>query len=270
MADGTALSNRGARPLDPARVAAVRETLDPTADFAEDARRALDDLTERLRDLIHGGDLAPCRDALASMRRHLAALAPAALAPHGWFDSRARRLKRFRRAFDAARSDAVRIHADLDRRHGDASSRNGALIALWNEMRDAVAVLDAHVAAGRDWLAERAADDRLAGFGRRLDQLDASLLAAVRRLPLALAAQNADLAAREHLRATTDALSAWRTDWTRALGMEARKWRKVAPAQSVLAERRDPLIDLIAAADHSLASACARRAEIAARLQRLG
>jgi len=269
MADGTALSNRGARPLDPARVAAVRETLDPTADFAEQARRSLADLTARLHDLIQDGDLAPCRDGLERIRGHLAALPPAALSPRGWFDSRARRLKRFRHAFQKAHDDAVRIHADLDRRHGEASRRNGELIALWNEIRDAVGGLDAQIAAGRDWLAARPADDRFSSFGRRLDELDEALLAAVRRLPLALAAQNADLAARDHMRAAADALSAWRLDWARALGMTDRKRRKLAPAQAALSEQRDALTASLTKADPALASACARRAEIAARLQRL-
>lgn len=269
MADGASLSNRGARPLDAARVAGVRETLDPTADFAETARRALLDLIARFDPVIRDADLTACAADLARMRAHLAALSPAALTPRGWFDSRARRLKRFRRLFLPARHDAIRVQADLDQACRNAAQRSGALVALWNETRDAVAALDAHVAAGRDRLAERPEDERLTGFRRRLAELEAPLPAAVRRLPLALAAQNADLTARDRLRACAEALSAWTADWTPALGLEGRKPRRVAVTPAALTEGRDRLIDALAAAERDLASALARRAEILARLERL-
>lgn len=272
MADGTlaGLSGRGLRPLDAARVEAIRQTLDPTADFAEDARRTLADLVDRFRDTICGGDLTPCRQRLADALSRLEALSPAALTPRGWFDSRGRRLKAFRRAFDDARTVLTATAADLSADHDEAARRNGALAALWNETRDAIAALDAHVAAAVAWLADQAPDDlRLTAFRRRVEDLDALLLSAVRRLPLALAAQNADLTARDHIRNCADALTVWRTDWSRALGVDGKKAKKVTPSQPALTEARQAVTDTLAAADRELASACARRAEIIGRLDRL-
>lgn len=274
MADGalSGLSGQRSRPLDLGRVAAIRETLDPTADFAEDARRTLADLIPRFRDTICGGDLASCRDRLADAAARLDALPPSALNPRGWFDSRGKRLKAFRRAFDEARAALTATGEDLVRRHDEATQRNGALTALWNETRDAVAALDVHVAAAVAWLSDQTTDDpRLSAFRRRVDELDALLVSAVRRLPLALGAQNADLNARDHIRECADALSTWRTDWSRALGMEGRKPKKVAPpSPPALTETRQALADVIAAADRELASARARHAEIVERLERLG
>ena len=273
MADGalSELSGRGLRPLDPARVAAVRETLDATADFSEDARRTVADLVPRFSDLIRDGDLAPCRDALADARARLETLSPAALEPRGWFDSRGKRLKAFRRAFDEVRTVLTATAADLSRRREEAARRDGGLTTLWNQTRDAVVTLDVHVAAAVAWLGDQGSDDpRLSAFRRRVQELDALLLSAVRRLPLALAAQNADLGARDRLDRCADALSTWRADWSRALGVDGRKPKKVTPSQSALADARQALADVIAAADRELASACARRAEIVGRLDRLG
>lgn len=272
MADGTVYmpAPRGSRPINAGRVAALRAELDPTADFAEDARRTLADLVARLDELMRDGDLAPCRALLARAQARLEALSPDALTPKGWFDSRGRRLKVFRRLFATSREACAVLAADLDGHCQAAARRNGALGALWNEVRDAVAALDVPVAAAIAWLTDQAADDeRLAGFRRRVQELDALLLTAVRRLPLALGFQNADLAARDHLRYAGDALSRWRADWTAALGMEGRKPRKLPPSQILLTETRETLSRVLSAADRELASAGERRAEILARLDRL-
>jgi len=261
---------RGLRPLDPERVAALRAELDPTADFAEDARRVLADLVTRLDGELRGGDLASCRERLAEAQARLGGLSLASLQPRGWFDSRSRRLKAFRRAFDAVRQDCATVAADLDRHDQEAGRRDGALDALWTGIRDAVATLDAHAAAAGAWLADQAAEDaRLTAVRRRVEEIDALVVAAVRRLPLALGARNAALPSRDGLRQAAEELGRWSAEWARVLGVDGRKPRKVVPDPDALAGTRDALSAVLAAADRDLADAGERRAELLARLDRL-
>lgn len=153
----------GAPAPDPDRVAAVRAALTDDAGvcatFAEPERAALASLNGHTLARARDGDLGECLVLLGHVRDRVAALDPARLQPRrglaGLFDSRSARLKAFRAAFLSTASAAGDTAADLGSRGGAIAARDTALEHLWAETRDAITAIDAHIAAARQWLADR-------------------------------------------------------------------------------------------------------------------
>lgn len=154
----------GAPKPDPARVAAIRYTIidepETCAAFGETARAALAALNDRALAETRTGDLGECRLLLDHIRDRVAGLDPARLTPHGGlaglFDSRTRRLKAFRTGYAAAAATVSQSAGEIGDRAAALARKETALESLWSETRDAIAELDAHIAAARGWLANEA------------------------------------------------------------------------------------------------------------------
>lgn len=160
-ATGSTVSPGGGAPLpEPERVAMIRYTIvdeaETCAAFAEPARAALADLNHRALAEARSGDLSECGLLLDHVRDRIAGLDPARLEPRGGlaglFDSRGRRLKAFRAAYASAASAVAQSAAEIGERAGVLARKDMALETLWSETRDAIAELDAHIAAARAWL----------------------------------------------------------------------------------------------------------------------
>ena len=154
----------GAPKPDPARVAAIRYTIidepETCAAFGEVARANLASLNDRTLAETRSGDLGECRLLLDHVRDRVAGLDPARLQPRsgfaGLFDSRSKRLKDFRAGYALVASAVSQSAADIGDRAGALGRKGNALETLWSETRDAIAELDAHIAAARGWLANEA------------------------------------------------------------------------------------------------------------------
>ena len=159
MAIAGSISPTGGAPRpDPERVATIRYTLvdepETCAAFGEDVRNRLASLNDRALAETRSGDLGECSLLLDHVRDRVAGLDPARLEPRGLFDSRGRRLKGFRAAYLAAADAVTQSAVDLGDRAGALARKGTALETLWAETRDAIAELDAHIAAARSWLAK--------------------------------------------------------------------------------------------------------------------
>ncbi|MFC5346224.1 toxic anion resistance protein [Brevundimonas staleyi] len=158
---GTITPTGGAPKPDPARVAALRYTLvdepETCAAFGEAARANLASLNDRTLAETRSGDLAECGLLLDHVRDRVAGLDPNKLQPRsglaGLFDSRGKRLKGFRAAYASTAAALGQSAADIGDRAGALARKDAALETLWSETRDAIAELDAHIAAARGWLA---------------------------------------------------------------------------------------------------------------------
>lgn len=152
----------GAPRPDPERVATLRYTLvdeaETCAAFGEAARAALADLNDRALAETSGAALDEAALLVARIRDCVANLDPARLEPRrglgGLFDSRSKRLKAFRATFQSTSERVAATAADLGGRTTALSTRETALDALWSQTRDAIADLDTHIAAARDWLTQ--------------------------------------------------------------------------------------------------------------------
>lgn len=220
----------------------------------------------------------------------------------GLFDSRGRRLRDFRAAYLSAASAVGQSAADIGDRARALGRKEAALETLWSETRDAIAEADAQIAAGRSWLAgqpvfsrvepetsvleehpvESQADAEAAEalpeagdasasaviaalphpLEARVALLEAERAVAIGRLPLMRAAQNADCRAPVALRGVCDGVEGWRADWRDALGLAAKKPRKVRPDRVRLTEAAMALTTRLHAAIGELSAAQARRAEL--------
>ncbi len=148
MADGsttdTAFRHRPGAPLpDTGRIAELAAGLDASAhdSFAEPARAAAVDRIERALAAARTGDLTEAASQLSHARTVLEGLTPASLEPRrglaGLFDSRGKRLKRFRARYAQAVASLTDVGRDLGERIEGAGRRGGALDGLWTEIRDA-------------------------------------------------------------------------------------------------------------------------------------
>ena len=154
----------GAPKPDPERVATLRYTLvdepETCAAFGEAPRATLASLNERALAETRSGDLGECGLLLDHVRDRVAGLDPVRLEPRrgiaGLFDSRSKRLKAFRAAYASAGSAVTQSSADIADRAGALARKDTALETLWTETRDAIADLNAHIAAARSWLANDA------------------------------------------------------------------------------------------------------------------
>lgn len=163
MAIAGSISPTGGAPRpDPERVATIRYTIvddaETCAAFGEEARAVLADLNDRTLAETSGAVLDECSLLIARVRDCIADLNPARLEPRrglgGLFDSRSKRLKAFRVTFLSTAERVAATAADLGGRADGLTARETALEALWSQTRDAIAHLDVHIAAARDWLAQ--------------------------------------------------------------------------------------------------------------------
>ena len=274
MADG-AYRWQGNWPApDAARVAEIDAAWDDTQveAFAEPARLAAVERIERALAAARTGDLTEASAQLTHARSVLDGLDPGALEPRrglaGLFDSRGGRLKRFRETWTRAAAGLTETANELAGRVEGAAQRSGALDKAWIEIRDALADLDAHLAAAAARLgghapAEGETPHPLVARRATLENCRAATL---QSLPLIRSAQNADARAAEALKACADGLASWREDWKDALGLNAKRPKTVRPDRERMGKVR---ADLQARIDRALAELTAsrsRRAEVESRM----
>ena len=277
MADG-AYRWQGNWPApDAARVAEIDAAWDDAQveAFAEPARAAAVERIERALAAARTGDLTEASAQLAHARSVLDGLDPGALEPRrglaGLFDSRGGRLKRFRENWSRAAVGMTETAKELSGRVEGAGQRSGALDQAWTEIRDALADLDAHLAAAAARLAAHASTEGEAPnpLAARRATLDACRAAALQSLPLIRSAQNADARAAEALKACADGVAAWRDDWKEALGLSGKRPRKVRPDRDRMARVRDDLRGRIDRAVAELTASRSRRADVESRMAEL-
>jgi hypothetical protein len=268
MADGGAYRWLGIAPApDPARLDAIDAAWDDAGvdAFAEPARAAAVERLERALAAARTGDLTEAHAQLTHARAALEGLDPGTLQPRrgllGLFDSRGRRLKRFRLAYEGVARSVGDVAADLAGRIDAGARRSEGLDGAWTALREAVAELDA-------WLAAAARRPSVEGDGldARRATLETVRVAALRGLPLVRGVQNADLRALGALGPCVEGVAAWRDDWKDALGLSRRRPKKVRPDRDRLLRLRDDLIGRIDRALAELATTRPRRADIEGRL----
>lgn len=276
MADGAYRWQGHAPEPDAARVEAIDAAFDETQvdAFGEPARAAAVERLERAVAAVRTGDLTEAAAQLTHARQTLEALRPEELEPRrglaGLFDSRKRRLKRFREAWTRAAATLSEVAADLSGRVEGAARRSGVLDGFWDELRATFAEIDAHLhVAARRLSGEPPAECQPHPLIARRDALDACRGAALAALPLLRTAQNADARAAERLRACAEGIAAWREDWKDALGLSGRRPRKVRPDRERLLRRRDELLTRIDRALAELAAVAERRNGVERRLTAL-
>jgi hypothetical protein len=303
----------GAPAPDADRVALIRagivDEAGACATFAEPEHAALASLNGHTLARARDGDLGECLVLLGHARDRVAALDPARLQPRrglaGLFDSRSARLKAFRAAFLSTASAVGDTAADLGSRGGAIAARDTALEHLWAETRDAITALDAHIAAAREWLADRSSPQAVIAPGpdglydpvepqadaeadhapepvevrdagpdlaalphplaTRLAALEAVRAVALGRLPLLRTAQNADCTVPARIHEVCDGIQAWQADWRDALGLAGRKPKKVQPDPARLLQARATLVEGLTRAEQDLTLAQRRRDELNAR-----
>lgn len=276
MADGAYRWFGNAPTPDAARVAHIHAAYDvQTADtFGEITHAAVVDGLARALETARAGPFGGVT-ALTDARARVEALRPQALEPRrglaGLFDSRGKRLKHFREAFKDAAARLGEAATTLDEAIDVATRRSAALEAIWSELRDGMADLDAHIAAA----ARRLTGPVPAGDGAphplqaRKPMLDAGRAAALQALPLIRGAQNADARTSRALRLCTDELARWRDDWRETLGLSGKRPRRVHPDGERLARSRDLMLFRLDRTQSDLEALAARRSEVEARLAAL-
>jgi chromosome segregation ATPase len=243
--------------------------------FAEPARTAVVERVDRTLIAVRTGDLASAAERLDEVRAVLTGLSPDALEPRGGlaglFDSRAKRLKRFRENWRGAVADLTDAASGLSERVADADRRSAALDGAWVEVRDAVGELDAHLAVASSRLKGAALTEDAGAhpLKARSTALNACRAAALQTLSLIRVAQNADARAAGSLKACLDEVTIWRDDWQDALGLAGKRPRKVRPDPERLVRSRDALLARTDRGLAELATARARRAEVEGRMAEL-
>lgn len=277
MADG-AYRWQGNWPApDAARVAEIDAAWDDAQveAYAEPARAAAVERIERALAAARTGDLTEASAQLAHARSVLDGLDPGALEPRrglaGLFDSRGGRLKRFRETWSRAAAGLTETAKDLTGRIEGAGQRSGALDQAWIDIRDALADLDAHLAAAAARHAGHTPTEGEAPhpMAARRATLDACRAAALQSLPLIRSAQNADARAAEALKACADGVASWRDDWKEALGLSGRRPKSVRPDRDRMARVRDDLRGRIDRAVAELTASRSRRADVESRMAEL-
>ena len=281
MATGRAPHGLGCVPTDPERVEAILTALNPTPEFASDARTAALSCIQRLAADARSGELTECSALLTHVRSRLDALDPKALVPGGGlaglFNGPGKRLRRFRGAFADAGRAVADTAAELSERMAAVERRHRVLEHLIDDSRKSLAELGDHIAAARLWLDKQAlpeapadggaAVDPHAGFRAHIDGLAETLAAGVRQLPLVRAIQNTEARTLDQMRRAVDGLDAWRHGWTTGLGLEGRKPRKIRPDAVALWRERENASGALAAADSHVAESRARRSDVERRLE---
>ena len=108
-----------------------------------------------------------------------------------------------------------------------------------------------------------------ASLSERLETLSAGRMAGLGHLPLARALQNADAVAADRLDQTIKAVQAWREDWRKALGLDAKRPRRVQPDPTALAGVTARLNQVAASTEAMLTDGRARRSRALGRLEEL-
>jgi hypothetical protein len=276
MADGAYRWQGCAPEPDPARVEALDAAFDGTQPhaFSEPVRAAARERLERALAEVRTAALGGAAARLAEARQTLDALRPAELEPRrglaGLFDSRRRRLRRFRDSYGRAAAALSEAAADLAERLEGVARRSAVLDGLWSGLRDAVVDLDAHRLVAARRLADRPPPE---GEPHPLDAdlavLDACRASVLAALPLLRNVQNAEARAAARLQACADGVAAWRDDWKDALGLAGRRPKRVRPDPERLLRLRDDLRGRIDGALAELAAAGARRGAAERRLSEL-
>lgn len=238
--------------------------------FAERPVAAAGERLDRALAAVRTGDLSAAEAGLTRLRQTLEALSPGDLEPRrglaGLFDSRRRRLKRFRAGFTRAAADLTEVASDLAGWVDGSARRREVLDGVWTGLRDALADLDAHlVVAGRRLpaAAEEADGHPLTASRAALEACRSAVLGS---LPLVRIAQNADARAADRLGGCLQGVADWREGWRQALGLSGRRPRRVRPDPERLTGLRDDLLAQTGRALGELADARARRDEVEARL----
>lgn len=279
MADGAYRWFGSAPAPDAARVAQIHASYDADAAhaFGEPARATALDGIERAVVASRAGALGGEATTIADLRARVEALRPQALEPRrglaGLFDRRARRLRSFREAFQDTAAYLADRGTALGATVDGVGRRSVALDAIWSELRDAVADLDAHVAAIPLCLTGPgvvAADGSPHPLQARTESLDACRAAALQALALIRSAQNADARTSASLKHCTDGLASWRDDWRDALGLSGKRPRRIRPDKDRLAKSRDLALAGIDRTLGELATLGVRRGEVERRLATVG
>ncbi|WP_332657446.1 hypothetical protein [Brevundimonas sp.] len=278
MADGAYRWLGNAPAPDPVRVDSIDAAFDEAAAhaFGEPARAAAVERIERALAAPRAESLEDAAAALSLLRARIEALRVEALEPRrglaGLFDSHGKRLNRFREQFRDADDRLSCSSAVLAERIEGAVRRATSLDAVWAEIRDAVADLDAHLAAAARRLSGHipAEDGAAHPLEARKAALDACRSAALQSLPLIRGSQNADARASEALKSCTDGLATWRDDWREALGLSGKRPRRIRPDRERLTRSRDQALARIDRTLGELTTVGARRGDIERRLAAVG
>jgi hypothetical protein len=211
---------------------------------------------ERLNQTCQGADADFIRGQLEDLRARVMTVRPAELTQRtglgGLFDSRKKRLARFRdHVTDLAPSistAAVKLRdaaAELARRNGALNEHHHGLLSAITEL-----------------------DEVLMAFPERAD---AARDGGLKHLPLTRMVQNVDARLAETAGHVAEAAMAWRDDLLRSLGADGKKLaplRRVHPDQGVLNQACEALLSTIDRAEAALTAARTRRDEVMARLDR--
>lgn len=210
---------------------------------------------ERLHQACQGADADFIRGQLEDLRGRVMTVRPADLTPRtglaGLFDSRKKRLARFRdHATDLAPSISTAA-VKLRDAAAELARRNGALNEHHQGLLNAVTALD----------------EALMAFPERADPARDEGL---KHLPLTRMIQNVDARLAQTAGQVAEAAIDWRDDLLRALGADGKKLaplRRVQPDQDALSRACEALLSGIDQAEAALTAAAARRDEV---MQRLG
>jgi hypothetical protein len=262
---------------DAARVAEIDAAWDEStaAVFAEAARIAAVERLERALAAARTGDLTEAAAQLTHARTVLDGQDPGALEPPrglaGLFDGRGARLKRFRNGWSRAAVGLAETASELSGRVDGAGLRSSALDKVWNEVRDSLIDLDAHIAVATGRLSGQASHEGDAPHPlvARRAALESCRAAALQSLPLIRSAQNADARAATALKACAEGLTALRDDWKEALGLRDKRSKSVRPDRERMARVRDDLRARFDRALVELNAARSRRAEVEGRMAEL-
>lgn len=272
---------------DPGRVASVRNTIDLTdaaalAVFGDRARRDVIACVDRLLAEVRGSDVSDCDKMLVQADQAVRGVDVAPLARKGWFGAGDRR-RTVKARFDTADGTLDALSHDLSDRLARMRRRAETLEGLHEQAKTCILELDAYLDAGRAAIA--GAPKTLAAVGeenapvvqiapvmqtgtlsRRLDDLAAVRLAAIRQLPLVRLVQNVDAPLAERLAKATDAIRTWRKDWRELLGY-ATPHKKIRPDFVALEDTRRACLEALDAVRRPLSEERARREEAERRMQ---
>lgn len=264
---------------DPARVEALARDLviDDDAqvlNWGEDARLTLADAADRILAEARSRDIDDSRDLLRHALGVIEDLRPAALIPRrglaGLFDSRGRRLRRFRERFDAAARTLKAVAEDLGGQALSIERRLTNLDGLGGDLRGDILDVKAHLAAAPSPPPPTPTQDDPEPTPHHIHARRAVLTAAegeaVRLLPLGRCIQNADCDLPAALRQATGAVEDWTTGWRVRLGLDRKRPRRVRPDTHPMEVERAKVAEALQAIDSRLAAARARRTDIEARM----